>query len=146
MAGQPQGEELGRINPFSSRSCNWVLSSASSFGGTQYDLLEIGAVLGFNSITNSTSLSGGNLGRSSGKTSGNSHTTTTSILYYYCFLSLLVASLSGVGDHWSAKFIEGGGLKRSSSPPKASPAAPDGPAPIPTGSAGTFGCNCEYNT
>jgi hypothetical protein len=43
-------------------------------------------------------------------------TTTTSILYYSCFLSLLVASLSGVGDHWSTKFIEGGGLKRSSSP------------------------------
>jgi hypothetical protein len=61
MAGQPQGDELGRINPFSSRSCNWVLSYASSFGGIQYDLLETGAVLGFNSITNSTSLSGGNL-------------------------------------------------------------------------------------
>jgi hypothetical protein len=75
MAGQPQGEELGRINPFSSRSCNWVLSSASSFGGIRYDLLEMGAIPGFNSITNSTSLSGGNLGKSSGKTSGNSHTT-----------------------------------------------------------------------
>jgi hypothetical protein len=59
MAGQPQGEELGQINPFSSRSCNWVLSSASSFGGIRYDLLEIGVVPGFNSITNSTSLSGG---------------------------------------------------------------------------------------
>jgi hypothetical protein len=78
MAGQPQGEELGQINPFSSRSCNWVLSSASSFGGIRYDLLEMGAVPGFNSITNSTSLSGGNPGRSSGKTSGNSHTTRIS--------------------------------------------------------------------
>jgi hypothetical protein len=62
-------------SPFSSRSCNWILSSARSFGGIRYDLLEIGAVPGFNSITNSTSLSGGNPGRSSGKTSGNSHTT-----------------------------------------------------------------------
>jgi hypothetical protein len=75
MAGQPQGDELGRINPFSSRSCYWVLSSASSFGGIRYDLLEIGAIPGFNSITNSTSLSRGNPGRSSEKTSGNSHTT-----------------------------------------------------------------------
>jgi hypothetical protein len=47
---------------------------------------------------------------------------TTSILYYSCFLSLLVASLSGVGDHSLTNFIEGGGLKRSNSPPKASPA------------------------
>jgi hypothetical protein len=75
MAGQPQGDELGQMNPFSSRSCNWVLSFANSFGGIRYDLLEIGVVSGFNSITNSTSLSGGNQGRSSGKTSGNSHTT-----------------------------------------------------------------------
>jgi hypothetical protein len=63
------------MNPFSSRSCNCVLSSVNSFGGIRYDLLEIGAVPGFNSITNSTSLSGGNPGRSSRKTSGNSHTT-----------------------------------------------------------------------
>jgi hypothetical protein len=78
MAEQPHGDELGRINPFSSRSCNWVLSSASSFRDIRYDLLEIGAVPGFNSITNSTSLYGGNPGRSSGKTSGNSHTTEIS--------------------------------------------------------------------
>jgi hypothetical protein len=39
-----------------------------------YDLLEIGVVPGFNSITNSTSLSGCNPGKSSGNTSGNSHT------------------------------------------------------------------------
>ena len=49
---------------------------------------------------------------------------TISILHYSSFLSLLVASLSGVGDHSSARFIEGGGLKRSSSPPRASPAIP----------------------
>jgi hypothetical protein len=78
MAGQPQGDELGRMNPFSSRSCNWVLSSANSFGGIRYDLLETGAVSGFNSITNSTSLSGGNPGRSYGKTFENSHTTRIS--------------------------------------------------------------------
>jgi hypothetical protein len=75
MARQPQGDELGQMNPFSSRSCNWVLSSANSFGGIRYDLLEIGTISGFNSITNSTSLSGGNPGRSFGKTFGNSHTT-----------------------------------------------------------------------
>jgi hypothetical protein len=75
MAGQPHGDELGRMNPFSSRSCNCVLSSANSFGGIRYDLLETGAIPGFNSITNYTSLSGGNPGRSSRKTSGNSHTT-----------------------------------------------------------------------
>jgi hypothetical protein len=69
------------MNPFSSRSCNWVLSSASSFVGIRYDLLEMGAVPGFNSITNSTFLSGGNPGKSSGKTSGNSHTTGISLIY-----------------------------------------------------------------
>jgi hypothetical protein len=31
-------------------------------------------------------------------------------LYYSYFLSLLVASLSGVGDHLSTNFMEGGGL------------------------------------
>jgi hypothetical protein len=64
----------------------------------------------------------------------------------FCFLSLLVTSLSGVGDHSSTNFIEGGGLNRSSSPPKASPAVPEDPASIPTGSAGTLGCSWEYNT
>jgi hypothetical protein len=78
MAGQPHGDELGRMNPFCNRSFNWVLSSANSFGGIRYDLLEIGAILGFNSITNSTSLYGGNPGKSSRKTSGNSHTTAIS--------------------------------------------------------------------
>jgi hypothetical protein len=67
-------------------------------------------------------------------------------LYYCYYLSSLVASLLGVGDHSSARFIEGGGLKRSSSPPSASPAVPEGPAPIPTGLAGTSGCSREYNS
>jgi hypothetical protein len=40
----------------------------------------MGVVPGFNSITNSTSLSGGNPGKSSGKTSGNSHTTGISLI------------------------------------------------------------------
>jgi hypothetical protein len=80
MAGQPHGDELGRMNPFSSKSCNCILSSASSFGGIRYDLLEMGVVPGFNSITNSTSLSGGNPGKSSRNTSGNSHTTGISLI------------------------------------------------------------------
>jgi hypothetical protein len=74
MAGHPHGDELGLINPFSNKSCNCVFSFANSLGGIRYDLLEIGVIPGFNSITNSTSLSGGNLGKSSGNTSGNSHT------------------------------------------------------------------------
>jgi len=40
-----------------------------------YGHLEIGAIPGSSSMENSTSLSGGNPGRSLGKTSGNSHTT-----------------------------------------------------------------------
>jgi hypothetical protein len=71
---------------------------------------------------------------------------TLSYLNYTTLVSLLVASLSGVGDHSSTRFIEGGGLKRSSSSPRASPAVPEGPAPIPTGSTGTLGCSCKYNT
>jgi hypothetical protein len=38
------------------------------------------------------------------------------------------------------------GPKRSNSPPSASPALCEGPASDLTGSAGTCGCNCEYNT
>jgi len=41
----------------------------------RYTLLEIGAVSDSSSMENSTSLSGGNLGRSLGKTSRNSQTT-----------------------------------------------------------------------
>jgi hypothetical protein len=96
MAGQPQGDELGQMNPFSSRSCNWVLIFANSFGGIRYDLLEIGVVPGFNSITNSTSLSGGNLGRSSRKTSGNSHTTGISWIYGMMASYNLPIGLAGI--------------------------------------------------
>jgi hypothetical protein len=59
-------------------SYNYVscfLSYFSSSTDILYGLLEIGAVPGNRSITNSTSLSGGILGNSSGKTSGNSLTT-----------------------------------------------------------------------
>jgi hypothetical protein len=42
--------------------------------------------------------------------------------------------------------MEGGGLKRSSSSSVPSPAVLHGPTPIGTGSAGTSGCSCEYNT
>jgi hypothetical protein len=56
MAGHPHGDELDLINPFSNKSCNCVLSSASSLGGIRYDLLEIGVVLCFGSITNYTSV------------------------------------------------------------------------------------------
>jgi hypothetical protein len=48
----------------------------------RYNLLEIGAVPGFNSITNSTSLLGGNPGKYLGNTSGNSHTTEMSCISY----------------------------------------------------------------
>jgi hypothetical protein len=68
-------------------------------------------------------------------------------LYYYsCFWLLLAASSSGVGDHTSTSLNEGGGLKRSNSPPSASPALCEGPASDLTRSAGTCGCNCEYST
>jgi hypothetical protein len=70
MAGHPHGDELGLINPFSNKSCNCVFSSANSLGGIRYDLLEIGVVPGFNLIINSTFLSGGNPGKSSGNTVG----------------------------------------------------------------------------
>jgi hypothetical protein len=80
MAGHPHGDELGLINTFSKKSCNCVLSSANSLGGIRYVLLEIGAVPGLNSITKSTSLYGGNLGKSIGNTSGNSHTTEMSCI------------------------------------------------------------------
>jgi hypothetical protein len=59
-------------------SCNYVscfLSSFSSSTDILYGLLEIGAVPGKRSITNSTSLSGGTPGNSSGKTSRKSLTT-----------------------------------------------------------------------
>lgn len=63
---------------FSNKASIWVFHYASSFGGIQYDLLEMEVVPGFNSITNSTSLSRGNPGKSSRNTSRNSCTTRIS--------------------------------------------------------------------
>jgi hypothetical protein len=76
------------LNPFSIKSCNFILSSANSFGGIRYDLLEMGAVSGFRLITNSTSLSRGNPGRSSGNTSRN----------FTCYQNIL--------DFWYDSFID----------------------------------------
>jgi hypothetical protein len=54
MVGHPHGNELGLINPFSNKSCNCVLSSASSLGGIRYDLLEIGCNTSSNPWTGGT--------------------------------------------------------------------------------------------
>jgi hypothetical protein len=61
--------------PASYNSVSCFLSSFNSSTNILYGLLEIGAVRGKRSITNSTSLSGGIPGNSPGKTSGNSLTT-----------------------------------------------------------------------
>src|ERR1043165_8698307 len=73
--GQPHGDELGRMKPFANEASSWVLSSANSCGAILYGRLEIGAVPGIRSTMNSTHLSGGMPGSSSGKTSGKSQTT-----------------------------------------------------------------------
>jgi hypothetical protein len=57
--GAPQGDELGRKNPFDCNSAICFFSSASSFTAILYDLIEIGGVLGSKSIINSMSRSGG---------------------------------------------------------------------------------------
>src|SRR3954449_1836236 len=73
--GQPHGNELGRMKPFANEASSWVFSSANSCGAILYGRLEIGAVPGIRSTLNSTHLSGGILGSSSGKTSGKAQTT-----------------------------------------------------------------------
>jgi hypothetical protein len=73
-AGQPQGEELGRIKPLSNKSFNWIFNSANSSHDILYGALEIGDALGYNSIRNSMALSGGIPNKSSGNMSGNSRT------------------------------------------------------------------------
>src|SRR3954464_12441609 len=75
--GAPQDEELGCINPFCNCSPNCFLSSFSSSTDILYGLLAIGPEPGTKSIRNSTSLSGGIPGNSSGNTSGYSHTIGT---------------------------------------------------------------------
>ena len=71
----PHGEVLGLINPLSSDSCIWTLSSYNSTGAILCGVIEMGDVPGCNSIHKSTSLYGGNPGSSSGKTSSYSQTT-----------------------------------------------------------------------
>src|ERR1041385_6593649 len=76
--GQPHGDELGRMKPFANKDSSWIFSSANSRGAILYGCLEIRAVPGIRSTMNSTHLSGGMPGSSSGKTSGKSRTTETS--------------------------------------------------------------------
>jgi hypothetical protein len=69
--GLPSKTGCDRIYP---NSFNYFLSSFNSSTNILYGLFEIGTVSGSRSITNSTSLSGGITGNSSGKTSRNSLT------------------------------------------------------------------------
>src|SRR3954469_14480829 len=73
--GQPHGDELGRMKPFANETSSWVLSLANSCGAILYGRLEIGDVPGIRSTMNSTHLSGGMPGSSSGKISGKPRTT-----------------------------------------------------------------------
>nr|BAD26440.1 unknown protein [Oryza sativa Japonica Group] len=73
--GAPQGDELGRTNPFSCNSLICFLSSSNSLTGIRYGLLDMGVVPGIRSIVNSMSRSSGIPGKSSGNTSGNRYTT-----------------------------------------------------------------------
>src|SRR3954468_17347628 len=75
--GAPQDEELGWINPFCNCSPSCFLSSFSSSTDILYGLFAIGPEPGTKSIRNSTCLSGGIPGNSSGNTSGYSHTIGT---------------------------------------------------------------------
>ncbi|CAH1430888.1 unnamed protein product [Lactuca virosa] len=74
----PHGELLGRMNCLPSSSRSYDDSSYISGGAYRYGALAIGAAPGTRSILNSTCLSGGTLGNSSGNTSANSLTTGTS--------------------------------------------------------------------
>ena len=73
--GAPQGEVLGLMKPLSNNSCIWTLSSCNSTGTILCRVIEMGDVLGCNSIVKSTFLYGGNPGSSSRKTSSYSQTT-----------------------------------------------------------------------
>src|SRR3954469_2573572 len=75
--GAPHDEELGWIHPFCICSPSCFLSSFSSSTDILYGLFAIGTDPGSKSIRNSTSLSGGILGNSSGNTSGYSLTIGT---------------------------------------------------------------------
>ena len=73
--GAPHGEVLGLMNPLSSNSCSWTLSSCNSTGAILCEVIKICEVPGCNLIPKSTTLCGGNPGSSSGKTSSYSQTT-----------------------------------------------------------------------
>jgi hypothetical protein len=76
--GAPQGDELGRMNPFAYSSDICFLSSTNSLTAILYGLLEIVGVLGSNSIRNSMLRSYDMCGKSSRNTSGYSWTTLIS--------------------------------------------------------------------
>jgi hypothetical protein len=71
IIGAPQGETLGLINPKSSISFNCICNSQSFGVVILYSVLEIGFAPGFSSMEKSSSLLGGNLDNSFGKTSLN---------------------------------------------------------------------------
>src|SRR5215216_1272504 len=75
--GAPQDEELGWIKPFCNYSPRCFLSSFNSSTDILYGLFVVGPDPGSKSIRNSTSLSGGIPGNSSGNTSGYSLTIGT---------------------------------------------------------------------
>jgi hypothetical protein len=78
------------MNPLAYSLAICFLSSANSFTGILYGLLEIGGVVGNNSIRNSMSRSGGITGNSSGNTSGYSQTTLiSSKVITFVWLSML---------------------------------------------------------
>ena len=70
----PRGDTLGRIKPLSIKSFNYSFSSFNSTVAILYGVIEIVRVSRMMSMQKSISLSEGTLGRSSGKTSGNSLT------------------------------------------------------------------------
>jgi hypothetical protein len=76
--GAPQGDELGRMNPLACSLDICFLSSTNSFTGILYGLIEIGGVLGSNSLRNSMSRSSGIPSNSSGNTFESSWTTLIS--------------------------------------------------------------------
>ena len=79
--------------PFLCNSRNFYFNSFNSLAAIRYGLFVIGAVLGIRSIINSKSLSGGILGKSSGNTSGYSHTIGTSSMLAVCILQTIGSAL-----------------------------------------------------
>ena len=71
----PHGEVLGLMNPLSSSSYSWTLSSCNSTGAILCGVIEMGDVPTCNSIPKSITLYGGNPSSSSLKTSSYSQTT-----------------------------------------------------------------------